>query len=210
MRIFVKDLHDMEGVARFDPTVTPKTIDYLHLSDSDPDKGKMGLGIYELQGDTLRICWAITGPQRGPAFAILERAGRVPSDQHLRAPEGLSRLTTPGKPRAQPAVQSRRILSLWVRSSWKGTPVAVNTDYSSRDQDARLTFYVLLWKRRGITLEQFDDYWRDVHGPVCARLPGQFQYWQYHVAHNEGGLSRPSRGSRDALRMKTSSTGSPS
>ena len=34
MRIFVKDLHDMEGVARFDPTVTPKTIDYLHLNDS--------------------------------------------------------------------------------------------------------------------------------------------------------------------------------
>jgi len=70
----------------------------------------------------------------------------------------------------------------------KGTPVTGNTDYSPRDKDARLTFYVLLWKRRGITLEQFDDYWRDVHGPVCARLPGQFQYWQYHVAHNEGGL----------------------
>ena len=51
-----------------------------------------------------------------------------------------------------------------------------------------MTFYVLLWKHRGITLEQFDDYWRDVHGPVCARLPGQFQYWQYHVAYNEGGL----------------------
>jgi hypothetical protein len=66
--------------------------------------------------------------------------------------------------------------------------VTNNTDYSSRDKDARLTFYVLLWKRRGITLEQFDDYWRDVHGPVCARLPGQFQYWQYHVAKNEGGL----------------------
>jgi uncharacterized protein (TIGR03067 family) len=65
MRIFVKDMHDMEGVARFDPTVTPKTIDYLHLSDSDPDKGKMGLGIYELQGDTLRICWAVTGLKEG-------------------------------------------------------------------------------------------------------------------------------------------------
>ena len=65
MRIFVKDLHDMEGVVRFDPTVTPKTIDYLHLSDSDPDKGKMGLGIYELQGDSLRICWAITGLKEG-------------------------------------------------------------------------------------------------------------------------------------------------
>ena len=25
----------------------------------------MGLGIYELQGDTLRICWAITGLKEG-------------------------------------------------------------------------------------------------------------------------------------------------
>jgi len=68
------------------------------------------------------------------------------------------------------------------------TAVAGNTEYSSRDNDARLTFYVPLWKRNGITLEQFDDYWRDVHGPVCARLPGQYQYWQFHVAHNEGGI----------------------
>lgn len=61
-------------------------------------------------------------------------------------------------------------------------------DYSSRDAEAKVTFYVLLWKRRGITQEQFDDYWRDVHGPVCARLPGQFQYWQWHVGHNVGGI----------------------
>jgi hypothetical protein len=61
-------------------------------------------------------------------------------------------------------------------------------DYSSRDNDARCTFYVHLWKRSGITLEQFDEYWHNVHGPVCARLPGQFQYWQFSVAHNEGGI----------------------
>ncbi len=62
------------------------------------------------------------------------------------------------------------------------------TDYSARDRDANVTFYVLLWKRHGITREMFDDYWRDVHGPVCARLPGQHQYWQLHVAPNEGGI----------------------
>ena len=62
------------------------------------------------------------------------------------------------------------------------------TDYSARDRDANVTFYVLLWKRHGITQEMFDDYWRDVHGPVCARLPGQHQYWQFHVAPNEGGV----------------------
>jgi len=62
------------------------------------------------------------------------------------------------------------------------------TDNSARDNEARVTFYVPLWKRKGITLAAFDDYWRDVHGPVCARLPGQFQYWQFHVGHNEGGI----------------------
>ncbi|MDJ0843105.1 EthD domain-containing protein [Crocosphaera sp.] len=45
----------------------------------------------------------------------------------------------------------------------------------------QVTFYVLLWRRKGISLEMFDDYWRDVHGPVCARLPGQEQYFQFHL-----------------------------
>jgi EthD domain len=61
-------------------------------------------------------------------------------------------------------------------------------DFSGRDAAGGVVFYVLLWKRRGIPLELFDDYWRNVHGPVCARLPGQFQYWQLHVAHNLGGI----------------------
>lgn len=61
-------------------------------------------------------------------------------------------------------------------------------NFAARDQEGRVAFYVLLWKRKGISLELFDDYWRNVHGPVCARLPGQFQYWQLHVAHNEGGV----------------------
>lgn len=61
-------------------------------------------------------------------------------------------------------------------------------DFAARDADGKVAFYVLLWKRKGISLQLFDDYWRNVHGPVCARLPGQFQYWQLHVAHNEGGV----------------------
>jgi peptidoglycan hydrolase-like protein with peptidoglycan-binding domain len=63
-----------------------------------------------------------------------------------------------------------------------------SADYAARDAEGRVAFYVLLWKRKGLALDAFDDYWRDVHGPVCARLPGQFQYWQFHVAHNEGGV----------------------
>jgi len=61
-------------------------------------------------------------------------------------------------------------------------------NYADRDLEGKVVFYVPLWKRKGITLELFDDYWRNVHGPVCARLPGQFQYWQFHLAHNEGGI----------------------
>lgn len=62
------------------------------------------------------------------------------------------------------------------------------SDLFARDNDARVTFYVALWKRKGITQYEFDNYWRDVHGPVCARLPGQFQYWQFHVGHDVGGI----------------------
>ena len=51
-----------------------------------------------------------------------------------------------------------------------------------------VVFYVPLWKRNGISLAQFDDYWRDVHGPVCARLPGQMEYWQYHLSPYTGGI----------------------
>lgn len=61
-------------------------------------------------------------------------------------------------------------------------------NYAYRDRDGKAAFYVLLWKRQGISLELFDDYWRNVHGPVCARLPGQHQYWQFHLAHNQGGI----------------------
>lgn len=59
---------------------------------------------------------------------------------------------------------------------------------SSNDNQQEVTFYVALWKRAGISREDFDDYWRDVHGPVCARLPGQHCYWQYHLGPVEGGF----------------------
>lgn len=61
-------------------------------------------------------------------------------------------------------------------------------DYASRDQKGKIAFYVLLWKRKGISLELFQQYWRNVHGTLCARLPGQYQYWQFHLTPNEGGI----------------------
>ncbi|MFB2922006.1 MULTISPECIES: nuclear transport factor 2 family protein [Aerosakkonema] len=74
------------------------------------------------------------------------------------------------------------------RSLQQRTAPMRKNDFAARDEKGKVTFYVLLWKRKGITLELFDNYWKDVHGPVCARLPGQNQYWQLHLANNEGGL----------------------
>ena len=67
-------------------------------------------------------------------------------------------------------------------------------NYAERDSRSQVAFYVLLWKRKGITRQMFDDYWRDVHGPVCARLPGQHQYWQFHLDSCEEELWPPVEG----------------
>jgi ketosteroid isomerase-like protein len=62
------------------------------------------------------------------------------------------------------------------------------SNYAIRDRKGTTAFYVLLKKRSGISLKLFDDYWKNVHGPVCARLPGQYQYWQFHVEHSQNDL----------------------
>lgn len=64
----------------------------------------------------------------------------------------------------------------------------IKVDYSARDQDVKAVLYVLIQKRKGMTLNTFDSYWKNVHGPVSARLPGQYQYWQFHLARNEGDI----------------------
>ncbi len=62
---------DHEGIIKFDPTQTTKTVDCLLLSGTG--KGKTGLGIYELNGDDLRICWAITGLKEGRPTEFSDR-----------------------------------------------------------------------------------------------------------------------------------------
>lgn len=62
--------------------------------------------------------------------------------------------------------------------------------YSGRDDRIETLFYTPLKKRTGLSLELFDLYWKDAHGPLCARLPGLWQYKQFHVAHDPGGIWR--------------------
>ena len=56
-----------KGTQKVDPTKKPKTID-AHILEG-PDKGKDQLGIYELNGDALKVCFAAPGQERPKEFA---------------------------------------------------------------------------------------------------------------------------------------------
>lgn len=53
-------------------------------------------------------------------------------------------------------------------------------DFSVRDDHIRHLTYTPLTRRSGVPQDAFDAYWRDVHGPLCARLPGLGYYVQHH------------------------------
>ena len=54
------------GTIRIDPAAKPKTMDII--STEGPNKGKTFLAIYELNGDTLRVCYDLTGKVRPTEF----------------------------------------------------------------------------------------------------------------------------------------------
>ncbi|MBR1218047.1 EthD domain-containing protein [Bradyrhizobium sp. U87765 SZCCT0131] len=53
-------------------------------------------------------------------------------------------------------------------------------DYASRDKMVRQHTYASVRRRDGLPQDLFAKYWRDVHGPLCARLPGLGYYAQQH------------------------------
>lgn len=36
-------------------------------------------------------------------------------------------------------------------------------------------------RRSGLSVEEFQSYWREVHGPIAAKIPGLRRYVQSHV-----------------------------
>lgn len=54
-------------------------------------------------------------------------------------------------------------------------------DHGARDAAIATQTYTRLRRRPGVAQERFDAYWRDVHGPLCARLPGLGFYVQHHL-----------------------------
>jgi uncharacterized protein (TIGR03067 family) len=65
----------VHGVFTIDPTVTPKTIDITFTEG--PGKGHSQKGIYELDGDTQKICIALPEKPRPTEFASKPGSGHV-------------------------------------------------------------------------------------------------------------------------------------
>ena len=63
------------GTFQVDPTQKPKTIEVTFTEG--PDKGKTCQGIYELKGDTYKVCIGMPGNERPKEFATKKDSGHV-------------------------------------------------------------------------------------------------------------------------------------
>jgi uncharacterized protein (TIGR03067 family) len=65
----------MKAKYSIDATKKPKTIDYLFTDG--PTKGQKQLGIYELEGETVKFCFAAPGKVRPDDFTSKPGSGRT-------------------------------------------------------------------------------------------------------------------------------------
>jgi uncharacterized protein (TIGR03067 family) len=73
--IRVDDKEIAKGTSEIDPTQNPKTIDFTPSEGSE--RGKLFLGIYEIKGDSRKLCYAPTGRQRPSEFSSQPGSGHV-------------------------------------------------------------------------------------------------------------------------------------
>jgi hypothetical protein len=59
--------------------------------------------------------------------------------------------------------------------------VSTTTDYAARDDSIAINSYTTVLRRPRVPHDVFATYWRDVHGPLCARIPGLGWYVQHHL-----------------------------
>jgi uncharacterized protein (TIGR03067 family) len=65
---------EIEGTHKLDPTKKPKHIEAVRTKG--PNKGEKLLGIYELEGDTYRACFAAAGKDRPTEFKSAPGSGQ--------------------------------------------------------------------------------------------------------------------------------------
>jgi uncharacterized protein (TIGR03067 family) len=66
----VEGMPDEKGTLKLDPGQKPKAVDVL-ITTGD-DKGKTQLGVYDVEGDTLKLCFVPPGVERPKALAAKE------------------------------------------------------------------------------------------------------------------------------------------
>ncbi len=64
-----------KGIIELDSTANPKTV-CMQFTDG-PEKGNTNLGIYDLAGDTWRICLTMTGGAAPISFATKPNSGQA-------------------------------------------------------------------------------------------------------------------------------------
>jgi hypothetical protein len=62
--------------------------------------------------------------------------------------------------------------------------LANTANFAARDEHIRCLSYGVVRKLAGLPWDLFADYWRDVFGPLCARLPGVGYYVQHHFSQD--------------------------
>ncbi|GAA3704556.1 hypothetical protein GCM10023081_46040 [Arthrobacter ginkgonis] len=55
------------------------------------------------------------------------------------------------------------------------------TDRATMENEATVASLITLKRPKGLTREQFDSYWANVHAPIMARMPGIWAYTLHHV-----------------------------
>jgi uncharacterized protein (TIGR03067 family) len=66
----VEGMSEEKGTFKVDPGQKPKALDVLIMTGED--KGKTQLGVYDIDGDTLKLCFVPPGAERPKALAAKE------------------------------------------------------------------------------------------------------------------------------------------
>lgn len=80
-----------------------------------------------------------------------------------------------------PAMIKPASIAFVVAALLSGGPARAQEDRKARDAGATLMTAGLLDRKPSLSPEEFTRYWRDVHGPLAARIRGFQQYWQHHL-----------------------------
>ena len=83
----------------------------------------------------------------------------------------------------KPILKIRPVVAAVAGFALLGTPaLADDRGFAARDDAAQLATNGFLDRRADVAADLFGAYWRDVHGPLAARIDGMHQYWQHHLA----------------------------